>query len=45
MFISIILLQGHCNVLNNKGELINFIKPGSHFGVVEMFFGLPKVYP
>ncbi|KAG6445856.1 hypothetical protein O3G_MSEX004127 [Manduca sexta] len=39
-----ILQKGHCNVLNNSGKVVTTIGPGSHFGVVEMLFGLPKVY-
>ncbi|XP_026725097.1 uncharacterized protein LOC113492021 [Trichoplusia ni] len=39
-----ILQKGHCNLLNNLGKRQATIGPNSHFGVVEMLFGLPKVY-
>ncbi|XP_059045360.1 uncharacterized protein LOC131841129 [Achroia grisella] len=39
-----ILQKGHCNLLNHRAKIDKFIGPGSHFGVVEMLFGLPKVY-
>ncbi|XP_022831179.1 uncharacterized protein LOC111359777 [Spodoptera litura] len=39
-----ILKNGHCNLLNNLGRRQMTIGPGTHFGVVEMLFGLPKVY-
>ncbi|XP_063895224.1 uncharacterized protein LOC135118099 isoform X1 [Helicoverpa armigera] len=39
-----ILQKGHCNLLNNLGKRHMTIGPGTHFGVVEMLFGLPKVY-
>ncbi|KAF9806423.1 hypothetical protein SFRURICE_001218 [Spodoptera frugiperda] len=37
-----ILKKGHCNLLNNLGRRQMTIGPGTHFGVVEMLFGLPK---
>ncbi|KAJ8728052.1 hypothetical protein PYW08_016437 [Mythimna loreyi] len=39
-----ILQKGHCYMLNNLGKRERIIGPGSHFGVAEMLFGLPKVY-
>uniref|UniRef100_A0A2A4K7A7 Cyclic nucleotide-binding domain-containing protein n=1 Tax=Heliothis virescens TaxID=7102 RepID=A0A2A4K7A7_HELVI len=39
-----ILKKGHCNLLNHYGKRQMTIGPGTHFGVVEMLFGLPKVY-
>ncbi|KAJ0177120.1 hypothetical protein K1T71_007129 [Dendrolimus kikuchii] len=39
-----ILQKGHCNLLNHEGKITMSIGPGSHFGVVEMVFGLPKVH-
>ncbi|XP_052759511.1 uncharacterized protein LOC113513411 [Galleria mellonella] len=39
-----ILQKGHSNLLNHRGKIDKTIGPGSHFGVVEMLFGLPKVY-
>ncbi|XP_026317795.1 uncharacterized protein LOC113228654 [Hyposmocoma kahamanoa] len=39
-----ILQKGHCNMLNNSGKIVGSLAPGSHFGVVEMMFCLPKVH-
>ncbi|KAH9627836.1 hypothetical protein HF086_001732 [Spodoptera exigua] len=39
-----ILKKGHCNLLNHLGKRHMTIGPGTHFGVLEMLFGLPKVY-
>ncbi|KAL0841121.1 hypothetical protein ABMA28_014878 [Loxostege sticticalis] len=39
-----IIQKGHCNLLDHQGKTDKCIGPGEHFGVVEMLFGLPKVY-
>ncbi|XP_028158356.1 uncharacterized protein LOC114351371 [Ostrinia furnacalis] len=39
-----IIQKGHCNLLNHHGKIDKSIGPSNHFGVVEMLFGLPKVY-
>ncbi|KAJ8730193.1 hypothetical protein PYW07_017231 [Mythimna separata] len=39
-----ILQKGHCYMLNSLGKRERIIGPGTHFGVAEMLFGLPKVY-
>ncbi|CAH2980383.1 unnamed protein product [Chilo suppressalis] len=39
-----IVQKGHCNLLDHQGKVIHTIRPGNNFGVMEMLFGLPKVY-
>ncbi|XP_026317546.1 uncharacterized protein LOC113228451 isoform X2 [Hyposmocoma kahamanoa] len=39
-----ILQKGHCDMLNSNGKVVRSFGPGSHFGVVEMIFCLPKVH-
>nr|XP_034830292.1 uncharacterized protein LOC117987394 [Maniola hyperantus] len=39
-----ILKMGYCNKLNNLGKVESSLGPGSNLGLVEMLFGLPKVF-
>ncbi|XP_063618999.1 uncharacterized protein LOC134791774 [Cydia splendana] len=39
-----IVQKGHCNIVNNQGKVVTCVGPGSQFGMIEMLFGLPKVY-
>ncbi|XP_075973154.1 uncharacterized protein LOC142974603 [Anticarsia gemmatalis] len=39
-----ILKKGHCKVFDPTGKKQICVGPGSHFGVFEMLFGIPKVY-
>ncbi|XP_073944711.1 uncharacterized protein isoform X2 [Choristoneura fumiferana] len=39
-----IVERGHCNVLDSQGKVVASVGPGSQFGLMEMLFGLPKVY-
>ncbi|XP_047995148.1 uncharacterized protein LOC125233252 [Leguminivora glycinivorella] len=39
-----IIQKGYCNVVDNQGKVLTCVGPGSQFGMIEMLFGLPKVY-
>ncbi|CAG9094257.1 unnamed protein product [Plutella xylostella] len=39
-----VLQKGHCNILNHTGKIVSSAGPGANFGVMEMLYGLPKVY-
>ncbi|XP_048482639.1 uncharacterized protein LOC105394666 [Plutella xylostella] len=39
-----VLQKGHCNILNHTGKIVSSAGPGTNFGVMEMLYGLPKVY-
>ncbi|XP_049869364.1 uncharacterized protein LOC126369114 [Pectinophora gossypiella] len=39
-----VIQKGYCKLVNHEGRNVKTLGPGDHFGVIEMMFGLPKVY-